>query len=633
MAALWRPNNPTMNLKTLPSRVSFVALVTLTAPLAHPQTPRDLGMHLRPHEEGATMPYMAQPWVVTTPQTIINFNGFTSYQVNVNSQQQNIVNDAANEPSLTIDPNDPNKIAVGWRQFDNINSNFRQAGNAFTTNGGVTWTNNTVLTPGTFRSDPVLDTDAQGNFHYNSLLQTFFTDQFRSTNGGASYINLGPATGGDKQWMIVDRTGGASQGFVYQAWSTAGNNYGGRQFSRSTNGGSTWMNPINIPNQPVWGTMAIRNNGDLYLCGCDFGSAFYFSRSTNAKNGSVTPTFDLNRTVNMGGSIQFSIPVNPDGLGGQVWIVTDNSGGPRDGWIYMLCSVRRNATNPLDVMLSRSTDGGNTWSTPVRVNDDPQNQTKYHWFGTMSIAPNGRLDFCWYDTRASSNNSQSQLYFRSSNDGGTTFTNSVAVSPLFTQGVGYPQQNKLGDYIGMISFNGYAGIAYAATFNGEQDVYYVKVPLGQTTQLPPTNFSLFRGLLVSGGLAQLADEDNDPLVAAPGLVLNLQEAPVQLVVEATSPTSAPVSFRFKTVSRVNTTGLGQTIDLFNYQTQAYETVDTRAATTAYQTVTVDAGGNLSRFVDPVTRQVRSKISLRQTGPVSVFPWTVSFDQTQWSIGQ
>jgi hypothetical protein len=615
------------------SKVTLVVSMAAAASVAVLQTPRELGMHLRPHEEGPTMPYVAQPWVVTTPQTIINFNGFTSYQVNVNSAQQNIVNDAANEPSLTIDPTNPNKIAVGWRQFDSVSSNFRQAGNAYSTDGGATWANNPVLTPGTFRSDPVLDTDAQGVFHYNSLLQSFFTDQFRSTNGGASWVNLGPATGGDKQWMIVDRTNGPSRGFIYQAWSTAGNNYGGRQFSRSTNGGSTWMNPINIPNQPVWGTMAIRNNGDLYLCGSNFGSTFYFSRSTDAKNGSVTPSFDLNRTVNLGGSIQYGIPVNPDGLGGQVWIVVDNSGGPRDGWIYMLCSVRRNSSNPLDVMLARSTDGGNTWSSPVRVNDDPQNQGKYHWFGTMSIAPNGRLDFCWYDTRASSNNSQSQLYFRSSFDGGTTFTNAVAVSPLFTQGVGYPQQNKLGDYIGMVSDNGYAGIAYAATFNGEQDVYYVRVPVGQTTQLPPTGFSLFRGLLVSGGLSQLVNEDGDPLVAAPGLVLDPQEAPVQLVVEATSPTASPVSFRFKTVSRVNSSGLSQRIDLFNFQTQSYETVDTRAATLSYQSAIVDATGSLSRFVDPVTRLVRARIALRQVAPVSVYPWNVSFDQTQWTIGQ
>src|SRR5215831_9209857 len=60
-----------------------------------------------------------------------------SYQVNVNAAGQNIVGDAANEPSLCVDPNNPNRIAIGWRQFDTTNSNFRQSGVAFSTNGGL----------------------------------------------------------------------------------------------------------------------------------------------------------------------------------------------------------------------------------------------------------------------------------------------------------------------------------------------------------------------------------------------------------------------------------------------------------------------------------------------------------------
>ncbi|MFQ5423464.1 MAG: hypothetical protein ACE5F9_05725, partial [Phycisphaerae bacterium] len=40
---------------------------------------------------------------------------------------------------------------------------------------------------------------------------------------------------------------------------------------------------------------------------------------------------------------------------------------------------------------------------------------------------------------------------------------------------GYPQQNKLGDYYHMVSLDGWANLAYAATFNGEQDVYYLRI--------------------------------------------------------------------------------------------------------------------------------------------------------------
>jgi len=88
---------------------------------------------------------------------------FTSVQVNINGNGDDILNDAANEPSIAVDPNDRNKIAIGWRQFDTILNNFRQAGIAYSQDGGTTWTFPGVLDPGQFRSDPVLAADADGN--------------------------------------------------------------------------------------------------------------------------------------------------------------------------------------------------------------------------------------------------------------------------------------------------------------------------------------------------------------------------------------------------------------------------------------------------------------------------------------
>src|SRR3989454_1852210 len=126
-----------------------------------------------------------------------------SYQVNVNASGQNIGSDAANEPSMCIDPTNPNRIAIGWRQFDSTNSNFRQAGFAFSTNGGSDWTFGGLLETNVFRSDPVLASDAEGRFYFLSLNNpnTFACDIWRSTNGGASWRLVGPAVGGDKSWM------------------------------------------------------------------------------------------------------------------------------------------------------------------------------------------------------------------------------------------------------------------------------------------------------------------------------------------------------------------------------------------------------------------------------------------------
>jgi hypothetical protein len=363
------------------------------------------------------------------------FKSYTSIQVNVDSRGQNIPGDAANEPSMTIDPTNSTRIAVGWRQFDNVGSDFRQGGFSSSTDGGRTWRGQGNLERGVFRSDPVLATTAEGKFFYNSLKLTFFDDVFPSSNqGGAWGPTYYAATGGDKQWMTIDQTNGIGRGNLYQAWSTAGNNYNGRQFSRSTDGGKTWMDPINIPSSPIWGTLDVGKNGDLYLGGLS--NPFSFMKSTDAKDKKVTPTWEAPVSVNLGGSIVFGSFVNPSGLMGQTWLACDKGNGPNSGNIYMLCSVGIDDKNPCDVNFVRSTDGGKTWSAPKRINDDPKNRNTFHWFGTLAVAPNGRLDAVWNDTRANPGTSISALYISSSFDGGKTWTKNVQVSQQFNPNLG-----------------------------------------------------------------------------------------------------------------------------------------------------------------------------------------------------
>ena len=405
-----------------------------------------------------------------------NTTGYNIVQVNTVGGL-NTLGDAANEPSLTVNPLNPNQIAVGWRQFDNATSNFRQGGYGWTADGGQTWQKGT-LTPGVFRSDPVLDTTANGTLHYNSLQTTFYDDEFTSTNGGASWTMVGPATGGDKQWIAIDRTTGPGAGNVYQFWSTAGNNYGGRQFSRTTNGGTSWMDPINVPGTPIWGTPVVGPNGDLYMAGsASNAAAIRFLKSTNAQNAAVTPSFLSYVTIPMGGDITSGLSINPGGLAGQVWCICDTGNGPTRGNIYVGASIV-NGSNGLHLMVNRSTNGGTSFmTTPVRVNDDGLTAGNFHWFGCISVAPNGRLDATWMDTRQDpTGHKMSALYWSQSIDGGLTWSPNVAISGTFDPLIGWPNQNKIGDYTGMVSSNRDVAVIFPGTFNGEQDVYFVRIP-------------------------------------------------------------------------------------------------------------------------------------------------------------
>ena len=83
-----------------------------------------------------------------SPQLTVVFGPYQSIQVNVDALGQNIVGDAANEPSIAVNPTNPLNMVIGWRQFDTVASNFRTAGWAYTLNGGQTWTFPGVLQAG-----------------------------------------------------------------------------------------------------------------------------------------------------------------------------------------------------------------------------------------------------------------------------------------------------------------------------------------------------------------------------------------------------------------------------------------------------------------------------------------------------
>jgi hypothetical protein len=403
-----------------------------------------------------------------------------SIQVNVDDQGNNIINDAANEPSIAVDPNRPNWMVIGWRQFDTINNNFRQAGWAWSHAGGRTWTFPGVVDPGVFRSDPVLDADADGNFYYNSLTTNgnYYCDIFKSTDGGLSWDNGVYAFGGDKTWMAIDRTGGIGQNNIYHAWDYAGC-CGDDWFTRSTDGAATFDDPIPVPERPMWGVTAVRPGGQVFVAGRRYSTntEFVVARSSTVQDPNNPLEFDFAVPVNLGGSLEYYLGTgpNPGGLLGQVWIAADHSDGPTAGYLYVLSSVNPPGPDPLDVHFVRSTDGGLTWSEPVRVNDDA-NEWAWQWFGTMSVAPNGRIDVIFADTRNDGPDGvMSEVYYTYSNDAGETWSVNEPLTPAFHPHLGWPEQNKLGDYYDMVSDLLGVHIAYAATFNGEQDVYYLRL--------------------------------------------------------------------------------------------------------------------------------------------------------------
>jgi uncharacterized repeat protein (TIGR01451 family) len=70
---------------------------------------------------------------------------------------------------------------------------------------------------------------------------------------------------------------------------------------------------------------------------------------------------------------------------------------PVDGNLYIAWADYRHGD--ADIYFTRSTDGGTTWSTAVRLNDDPVGNGIDQFQPQVSVAPNGRVAVMWFDRR------------------------------------------------------------------------------------------------------------------------------------------------------------------------------------------------------------------------------------------
>lgn len=157
-----------------------------------------------------------------------------------------------------------------------------------------------------------------------------------------------------------------------------------------------------------------------------------------------------------------------------------------------------------------------------------------------------------------------------------------------------------------------------------------QISFGSLTSVPPSSYQLFRGTLVSGGLSELLNSDDQRLVAKQGLVLTKTEPPVQLIVTGTSPTSNPTTFKVRVEAQASVSGLVQTIELWDYVAGAYVQVDSRSQPKT-DTVVEVSPTNPARFIKASNKEVKAKFTYKASGPVSEFPWKVSFDQTTWLV--
>ena len=180
--------------------------------------------------------------------------------------------------------------------------------------------------------------------------------------------------------------------------------------------------------------------------------------------------------------------------------------GP-DGAIYATWMDGRNGDE--DVFLKKSSDGGQTWSSPIRVNDNPIKDGTSQYMPRLAVSGSGRIDVVFYDRRNDQRDILTDAYLATSTDDGETFTNRRLSSESFNSRVG-PQVSELhgtdfGTRLGIDSWGNNVVAAWTDTregseADGQQDIGTTKVTLAEDTPFL-ARWPVILGLFVIGGAA------------------------------------------------------------------------------------------------------------------------------------
>ena len=353
------------------------------------------------------------------------------------------------EPSIAVSPKNTNNMVIGT----NSNHYF------YSNDGGETWSHGLLNSTYGVMCDPCIVADMDGDFFYFHLskmpsypradrIVCQKSDYTGDVWSDGSYMGYNGKMQ-DKEWAVVD----LKNNNIYATWtqfdeyaSADTNHFTNIRFSKSTNGGVTWSNAVIInevsgdcldEDNTVEGAVpAVGPDGQIYV---SWGGPAGLVFDKSIDGGETWLENDI-FVSELPGGWDFYVP-GVMRCNGMPVTECDASGGQYTGNIYINWSDQRNGIDDTDIWFTKSTDCGETWSPPKRVNDDPPG--KHQFFSWMDVDQvTGNIYIVFYDRRNYEDN-QTDVYLAVSTDGGETFVNhKISESPCI------PDESVFfGDYI------------------------------------------------------------------------------------------------------------------------------------------------------------------------------------------
>jgi len=366
------------------------------------------------------------------------------------------------EPTMQI--NKSGAVFVGWKETNGPDAAGYRVGASYSTDQGQTWAPNILMNrthpnDNCRDSDPWMAMDPTDRLHFGYLEY--------DPNGGSSPpcnsgLDVSNTTTGNN-WGSVhyiqghgglvdkDSIGFDSQGRLYAAWDE-GNVLA---VTWSDDDGGHWAPIINPGSQgSVLGTIiAAGANGTVYLTWWNFGSSNILFESSSDRGKTWSPIVRVNDRDGSasGGFPQYPLPaMNVD---------------PKSGAIYVSWADSRNG-DP-DIYFANSTDGGKTWGTNHRTNDNTDNSQQY--MVDLAVDGAGTVHAAWEDRRTGNWN----IFYSNSTDGGRTWSKNVRVTSAETPG----SYDRPGDYFAIEAGpNNYIYVVWTDGRGDDFDIYYARSP-------------------------------------------------------------------------------------------------------------------------------------------------------------
>ncbi len=413
---------------------------------------------------------------VKVPQAVYTGSRINSFMVITDDSPDvpvvEVSSSTQSENSVFVDPGDANTMLNSNNSTSPTGPPIYGADYLYTFDFGETFSGSYNGVSGNNSGDPATAIGTDGRWYIGFIANSGQAVAYSDNQGGSwTRVQVTPNPGqmADKNHLWIDALEGSPyENRLYDAWTDFGGAFDNHILvSYSDDNGETWSSKQRISlgvmagnhNQGV--NLSTGPNGEVYAVWAIYDGwpqdekAIGFAKSLDG--GEIWE--DSYRIIdNIRGIRQSKVPQNMR-VNSFPSMAVDVSGGSNNGNIYVVWTnvgvPGQNSGSDRDVYMIKSTDGGDNWSSPIRVNQDPINMGKAHYLPWIACDPaNGTISVIWYDNRNTAATA-AEAWVATSNDAGETWDDfkvsdvSFTPSPIPGMASGY-----FGDYLGITALDG-----------------------------------------------------------------------------------------------------------------------------------------------------------------------------------